>query len=219
MRDRRRHRNRIRPVVAGAGLDVRWIVERHRRDVPGDVADVVGPAAALLFVWNRLASAQRVDLGRETRFRNFHFTLHRLGQRLIGFAPLRQSDLLDIRVHRLGDRLVHVPRPRGAENAHAHFGIGHHRGRLGHRGADVPQLLDLVVAGLAEVVPDGGVGRHDVRLVAAVGDDVMRALLQPQVLAAEVPADVHQLHGVERRPAAPRRASGVGALALEGVFH
>ena len=44
------------------------------------------------------------------------------------------------------------------------------------------------VVGLAEVVPDAGVARHDVGLVAAVGDHVVRALLQAQVLAAVVPA-------------------------------
>ena len=99
-----------------------------------------------------------------------------------------------------------------------YVGVGHHRGGLRHVVADLPQLLDVVVAGLAEVVPDAGVRRHDVRLIAAVGDHVVRALLQAQVLAAEVPADVHQLHGVERRPAAPRRAGGVRALALEGVL-
>ena len=79
-------------------------------------------------------------------------------------------------------------------------------------------LLDVLVVGLAEVVPDRRVARHDVRLVAAVGDHVVRALLQAQVLAPEVPADVHQLDGVERAASAPRRAGGVGALALELVL-
>ena len=72
---------------------------------------------------------------------------------------------------------------------------------------------------LAEVVPDRRGPRHDVRLIAAVGDDVVRALRERQVLAAEVPADVHQLDGVERAAAAPRRAGGVRALALEAVLH
>ena len=86
------------------------------------------------------------------------------------------------------------------------------------RVADLAQLLDVLVVGLAEVVPDARVRRHDVRLIAAVGDHVVRALLQPQVLAAEVPADVHQLDGVERGAAAPRRAGRVRALALERVL-
>ena len=40
-------------------------------------------------------------------------------------------------------------------------------------------------------VPDAGVAGNHVGLVAAVGDDVMRALLQAQVLAAIVPGHVH----------------------------
>src|SRR5947209_4367834 len=46
----------------------------------------------------------------------------------------------------------------------------------------------------------------------------MRPLLQAEVLAPEVPADVHQLHGIERRAAAPRLAGGMSALALEAVL-
>ena len=38
------------------------------------------------------------------------------------------------------------------------------------------------------------------------------------MLAAVVPADVHQLHGVERAAAAPRRAGAVRGLALERVL-
>ena len=69
--------------------------------------------------------------------------------------------------------------------------------------------------GLAEVIPDGGRPRDDVGLVAAVGDDVVRALLERQMLATEVPADVHQLHSVERAAAAPRRAGRMGRLAAK----
>ena len=42
--------------------------------------------------------------------------------------------------------------------------------------------------------------------------------LDPQVLAAEIPADVHQLHGVECRAAAPGRSGRMRALALEVVL-
>ena len=52
----------------------------------------------------------------------------------------------------------------------------------------------------------------------AVGDDRVRALRQPQVLAAVLPAGAHQLHGVERRASAPRCARTVGGLAFEGVL-
>ena len=144
----------------------------------------------------------------------------RLGQRLIGLAPLRQADLLDVRVHRLGDRLVHVPRPRRAEHAASCTSVSVIIvARLAPSLSPMSHSsLMCVVVGLAEVVPDRRVRRHDVRLIAAVGDHVVRALLQAQVLAAEVPADVHQLDGVERRAAAPRRAGGVRALALERVL-
>ena len=63
--------------------------------------------------------------------------------------------------------------------------------------------------GLPEVCPDRRIAGDDVRLVAAIGDDVMGALLNPQVLAAEVPPDVHQLHGVQRTAPAPRRIPAV----------
>ena len=167
---------------------------------------------------NHLAAAQRVDLRRQADLRHLQLVLQRLGERLVGLGPRRQADRLDVRVHRLGDGLVHVPRPRRAEKARRHLGVGHHRRGLGHRVADLPQLLDVRVVGFAEVVPDARVGRHDVGLIAAVGDDVVRALLQAEVLAAEIPADVHQLHRVERRASAPRRAGRVRALAFEGVF-
>ena len=39
------------------------------------------------------------------------------------------------------------------------------------------------------------------------------------MLTPEVPRDVHQLDGVERRAAAPRRGGGVRALAFERVLH
>ena len=86
---------------------------------------------------------------------------------------------------------------------------GHHRRPLRDRIADLAQLRDVRVIELAEVVPDARHRRHDVRLVAAAGDHVMRALLGAQVLAAEVPADVHQLHRVERAAAAPGGGAGV----------
>ena len=53
---------------------------------------------------------------------------------------------------------------------------GHHRRGLGHGVAGLPQLLDVRVVGLAEVVPDRRGARDDVGLIAAVGDDVVRAL-------------------------------------------
>ena len=48
MRDRRRHRHSVRPVVAGTARDVRRIPQRYRRNHPGHVADIVGPSARRL---------------------------------------------------------------------------------------------------------------------------------------------------------------------------
>ena len=74
------------------------------------------------------------------------------------------------------------------------------------------------VVDLTEVVPDARILRDDVRLIAAAGDHVVGTLLQPEVFATEIPADVHQLHGIEGRSAAPRGARGVGAFTLERVL-
>ena len=52
-------------------------------------------------------------------------------------------------------------------------------------------------------------GRHDIGLVAAVDDHVVRALVGCQVLATEIPSDVHQLDRVERAAALPRLGRGV----------
>jgi hypothetical protein len=82
----------------------------------------------------------------------------------------------------------------------------------------ISRSLDVRVVDFAEVVPHARIRGHDVRLIAAVGDHVVRSLLKPQMLAAEVPPDVHQLHGVERRPAAPRVGGGMRALTLERVL-
>src|SRR5690606_13461755 len=62
-----------------------------------------------------------------------------------------------------------------------------------------------------------GRGWNDVGLVPAIGNHVVRALLQAQVLTPIVPADVHQLHGVECAPAPPRCTRGVRGRALERV--
>jgi hypothetical protein len=103
-------------------------------------------------------------------------------------------------------------------NARRHLGVGHHRRAFGHLVADVPQLLDVRLIGFAEIPPDAGVARHDVRLIAAVGDDRVGALRQAQVFAAVLHADAHQLDGIERRAAAPRRAGRMRGLAFERVL-
>jgi hypothetical protein len=47
----------------------------------------------------------------------------------------------------------------------------------------------------------------------------MGALLNAQMFAAVIPANVHQLHGVERTAPAPWRIAGMRRLALKCVFH
>ena len=76
----------------------------------------------------------------------------------------------------------------------------------------------MVVIGFAEIKPDGGVGRNHVGLIAAVGDHVVDARGQAQMLAAEFVADAHQLGRIERAASAPGRAGGVRAFAFEHVF-
>ena len=76
----------------------------------------------------------------------------------------------------------------------------------------------MFIIGLAEVIPDARVGRNDVRLIATIGDHVMRTLRQPQMLPAKVPTDVHQLNRIKRALTTPRSASRVRALPLEVVF-
>src|SRR2546430_12902148 len=52
---------------------------------------------------------------------------------------------------------------------------------------------------LAEEIPDRSERRNDVGLIAAVGDHVVRALLRAKLLAAQIPADVHQLGFADRK--------------------
>src|SRR3546814_18492549 len=61
--------------------------------------------------------------------------------------------------------------------------------------------------------------RHHIGLAAAIGDDVVRTLGQRQVLAAEIPRNVHELHGVQRAAPLPRHGAGMGRLAGEFIFH
>src|SRR5262249_50182191 len=68
------------------------------------------------------------------------------------------------------------------------------------------------------VIPDSSVRWDNVWLVASISNDVMRTLRQPQMLAAEIPADVHQFHRIEGALASPRSARGVRTLAFERVF-
>ena len=162
--------------------------------------------------------AERHQIRRQTLLARFQLLLQRFRECLIGIAPLRQTDLLDVFVHRFRHGPVEVLWPCRSEHARRDGRVGHHRCALGHGVADLAHLFDVFVIELAEVVPNTREARHDVGLIAAVRDHVMRPLLQSQVFATEIPADVHQLHRIERAASLPRRACRVRALALEGVF-
>ena len=162
--------------------------------------------------------SSRADRGREPALVHPELLLQRPGQPLVLLAPRGHADVEHVGVHRLGQGPVHVLRPRGPEDARLDGGARHEGGALGHAVADLPHAHDARVVGLSEEVPDGGGRGHHVGLVAAVGDDVVRALLDAEVLAAEVPANVHQLDRVEGAAPVPGRAGPVRALALEQVL-
>ena len=167
---------------------------------------------------NGLVEILRVLLRQPDRFAA-RGALHRAGEVLVILGPGRQADLFDISLQRLRQHPIVVARPRGAEDAPRHLGIRHHRRTVGDAVADAEVLAHVLHVGLADVVPDLRQCRHDVRLFAAVGDDVVRTLFRPQVLAAHVPAHVHQLDRVERAASAPWRGGGMRGRAVECVFH
>src|SRR5712691_5911505 len=109
-------------------------------------------------------------------------------------------------------------RRRRADQLARHLGVGHRCGSVGDLVADLVVLLDVLEIHLAEEVPDRGERRNHVGLVAAIGDHVMRALLRTELLAAEIPADVHELDRAQRVAAAPGPRRRVRGLALESVF-
>ena len=112
-----------------------------------------------------------------------------------------------------------VRRPRAAQQARGDRGVGHQRRGFRHIVPDAPQIHDVLVIGFAEVIPDRGVRRHHVGLIAAIGDHAVHRVPMPQMFAAEIPADVHEFHGIERASPAPWRRRRVRALAFETVFH
>ena len=95
-------------------------LQRHRRHVPRDVADVVRAAAALVVVVGIVSCprSSRSSVG-EAGLGHLQLALQRLGQRHVGVGPLRQTDRGDVLVHRLGERAVHVRRPRRPQHARA----------------------------------------------------------------------------------------------------
>ena len=124
----------------------------------------------------------------------------------------------DVGVHRFGQRLVHVQRPRRPEHARCHGGVRHQR-RPCAIWLPISHMRLISIRRFAEVVPDRGVAWNDVRLITAVGDHVVRPLLNPEVFTSVVPTDVHQFHRIEGASSSPRSVTAVGRLALECVFN
>ena len=198
------------PSGGPAGWECSPGSEARRRHRPRDVADVVRAATVLVRRSSRPASSDP-DLSLSG------CASAPPGECLILLGPLRQRRPVDVRVHRLGERPVEVARPRGAEQRRVTL-VSVIIAAPSAMRLPIPKFLRMFSnVRLAEIVPDRRDRRHDVGLIAAIGDHVVRALLGPQVLAAEVPADVHQLHRIEGAapaPGRPRRAR----LAMERVF-
>ena len=195
--------------------DVGRKAQGHRRHVPGNVADVVRAAGNGKL--RRFADVRK--LARQAaRIFIAHQFLQGARVQLVVLAPGRHADLANVRIHRQRDGPVEMPRMGGAHDAAADAGIGHHRRALGDAIERFVIFHDAVRLYLAHEVPDAGIRRHDVRLIAAVVDHVMRALQRVQVLAPVVPADVEQFDGVEGAAARPGVARAVGRDAVEHVF-
>ena len=145
--------------------------------------------------------------------------LHGAGQGLVGLAPGGHAHRLDVLLRGLGHHLVEVGRPGDPQHPPADARVRHLGRRLRHGVAQGVEVLDLGVGPLTEVVPDRRLRRHDVGLVSAARDHVVRTMGQGQVLPAEVPGHVHELDGVERAAPRPGRARGMRGPALEGVLH
>jgi hypothetical protein len=77
--------------------------------------------------------------------------------------------------------------------------------------------MDIVE--FAEVVPHGGFGRNDVGLIPAVKDDTVRALREPQMLASEIPGNVHKFDGVKCAATFPRGESSMRRLTMKEILN
>jgi hypothetical protein len=103
-----------------------------------------------------------------------HHPLDALRHHLVVAVPRGQADAHCILVHRDRDRLVEVRAP-GAANDHDSIEL---RERLRRRGAGhdfrvLVHLRDPIIVTFAKIEPDTRGARHDVRLVAAVRNDVV----------------------------------------------
>jgi len=95
----------------------------------------------------------------------------------------------------------------------------HERRALGHEPRRVVGLHDQVVRALAEVEPDRGHLRNDIRLISTIDDDVVRAFGGTQVLSLELPRLGQHHDRIESGAAAPRRPGGVRRFPGEAELH
>src|SRR5262245_6723478 len=91
----------------------------------------------------------------------------------------------------------------------------HHCGGLRYGSTRFEHFGDVRVIDFAKEIPHGRFRWHDVRLIAAIGNHVVRTLLRPKVLATKVPGSIHHLDCVESASAAPWCSSGMRRFAVE----
>ena len=102
-----------------------------------------------------------------------HERLQRFGVSLVIFSPFGHADRFDVELHRLGDGLVEVTRVGSAHDLPAQGRVRHHRGALGDLLQGFEILANTLGRDLANEVPDAGLRRYDVGLVASIRDDVV----------------------------------------------
>src|SRR5579883_1402410 len=125
---------------------------RYRRSRRRSAGSEAFAAAFGIGILRRARGAHLRDLRREAAHPDLQLLLQTFGKRLVVLGPLGQADLLDIRVHVLGDRLIEVAGPSAAEQARGVSGVRHEGGALGHVVALLPEVHDVFVVGLAEVI-------------------------------------------------------------------
>ena len=96
---------------------------------------------------------------------------------------------------------------------------------VGHQGSAFGNLLqsgevvaDIVCGDFPDEIPDTGVGRHNVRLVSTIADDIVRSLQRMEMLATEIPGDVHQFDRIQCAASIPGIAGAMGGNSVEHVF-
>src|SRR3546814_7250162 len=148
--------------MAGQFRYVGRVADGDVGDDPGDVADIVRTAAFRL-LFRRL---QLFELGgKAINLLGTHILLDELGESLFALGPFGQAHSLDIGISRLRDRAIEMARRGSADDAAGDRRAGHLRGAFRDLVVELEILLDAVEILLAEIVPDRGDRRYDVRLI------------------------------------------------------